>query len=207
MTIDSSENVGIGVASPDSKLHVFNGEASITADADADDIIVENNGACGITIGSANNSTGSIRFADNSQSRSGMLYYSHITNEMRFYTNQTQQLSITSDGRGLSQFTAKAWVNFNGSGTVAIRDSHNVSSITDRGTGQYSVNFSNALDSADYTAGGMSGNITGATGDSRSIQRDGTWTTTVCQIRVTYADGGAGAVVDDSFIGVQVFGG
>jgi hypothetical protein len=182
MTIDSSENVGIGVASPDSKLHVFNGEASITADADADDIIVENNGACGITIGSANNSTGSIRFADNSQSR-------------------------TSDGRGLSQFTAKAWVNFNGSGTVAIRDSHNVSSITDRGTGQYSVNFSNALDSADYTAGGMSGNITGATGDSRSIQRDGTWTTTVCQIRVTYADGGAGAVVDDSFIGVQVFGG
>jgi len=37
--------------------------------------------------------------------------------------------------------TARAWVNFNGTGTVAIRDSFNVSSITDRGTGNYTVNF------------------------------------------------------------------
>jgi hypothetical protein len=152
ITIDSSENVGIGTASPDSKLHVFNGETSITADVDADDIIVENNGACGITIGSANNSTGSIRFADDSQSRSGMLYYSHITNEMRFYTNQTQQLSITSDGRGLSQFTAKVWVKFNHVGTIAINDSHNVSSLTDQGTGDCTINFSNNMGNTDYCA-------------------------------------------------------
>jgi len=127
--------------------------------------------------------------------------------DIAFVQNSTTNLTIKSDGRGLSQFTVKTWVNFNGSGTVAIRDSHNVSSITDRGTGQYSVNFSNALDSADYTADGMSGNITGTTGDSRSVQRDGTWTTTVCQIRVTYANGAAGAVTDDSFVGVTVFGG
>jgi len=45
---------------------------------------------------------------------------------------------------------AKAWVNFNGSGTVAIRDSYNVSSITDNGTGDYSVVFSTAMTDANY---------------------------------------------------------
>ena len=45
---------------------------------------------------------------------------------------------------------AKAWVNFNGQGTVAIRDSYNVSSITDLGTGQYLVNFSTAMNNTNY---------------------------------------------------------
>ena len=61
-----------------------------------------------------------------------------------------ERLRITSDGRGLSQFTAKAWVNFNGTGTVAIRDSHNVSSITDNGTADYTTNFSNAMSNSNY---------------------------------------------------------
>ena len=46
--------------------------------------------------------------------------------------------------------TAKAWVNFNGTGTVAIRRAFNVSSITDNGTGDYTVNFSNAMVDAKY---------------------------------------------------------
>ena len=45
---------------------------------------------------------------------------------------------------------AKAWVNFNGTGTVSITDSYNVSSITDLGTGQYLVNFSTARSNANY---------------------------------------------------------
>ena len=45
---------------------------------------------------------------------------------------------------------AKAWVNFNGTGTVAIRDSFNVSSITDSGTGIYGVNLQNAMANANY---------------------------------------------------------
>lgn len=45
---------------------------------------------------------------------------------------------------------AKAWVNFNGTGTVAIRASHNVSSITDNSAGNYSVNFSTAMADANY---------------------------------------------------------
>jgi hypothetical protein len=51
----------------------------------------------------------------------------------------------------LSGTTCKAWVNFNGTGTVAIRASFNVSSITDNGTGDYTVNFTTALADANYS--------------------------------------------------------
>ena len=47
-------------------------------------------------------------------------------------------------------FRCRAWVNFNGSGTVAIRNSGNVSSITDHGTGDYSVNFTTATPDTNY---------------------------------------------------------
>ncbi len=47
--------------------------------------------------------------------------------------------------------SAKAWVNFNGTGTVAIRASFNVSSITDNGAGDYTVNFTTALADANYS--------------------------------------------------------
>jgi hypothetical protein len=48
-------------------------------------------------------------------------------------------------------YGARAWVNFNGTGTVAIRASGNVSSITDNGTGDYTVNFTTALPDANYS--------------------------------------------------------
>lgn len=47
-------------------------------------------------------------------------------------------------------YAARAWVNFNGTGTVAIRASGNVSSITDNGTGDYTVNFTTAMSDANY---------------------------------------------------------
>jgi hypothetical protein len=57
-------------------------------------------------------------------------------------------------------YAARAWVNFNGTGVVAIRASGNVSSITDNGTGDYTVNFTTAMVDANYvvtaTAGGVS---------------------------------------------------
>jgi hypothetical protein len=49
-------------------------------------------------------------------------------------------------------YAARAWVNFNGTGTVAIRASGNVSSITDNGTGNYTVNFTVAMTDANYSA-------------------------------------------------------
>jgi hypothetical protein len=47
-------------------------------------------------------------------------------------------------------YACRAWVNFNGTGTVAIRASGNVSSITDNGTGNYTVNFTTAMPDANY---------------------------------------------------------
>lgn len=49
-------------------------------------------------------------------------------------------------------YACRAWVNFNGTGTVAIRASGNVSSITDNGTGDYTVNFTTAMPDANYSA-------------------------------------------------------
>jgi hypothetical protein len=63
---------------------------------------------------------------------------------------------LTSDGTSWTSAAnvdyVKAWVNFNGTGTVAIRASFNVSSITDNGTGDYTVNFTNDLVDANYSA-------------------------------------------------------
>jgi hypothetical protein len=50
---------------------------------------------------------------------------------------------------------AKAWVNFDGTGTPAIRASFNVSSITDNGTGDYTVNFTTAMPNANYAVAGI----------------------------------------------------
>jgi hypothetical protein len=57
-------------------------------------------------------------------------------------------LSATGEQR-----VCQAWVNFNGTGTPSIRDSYNVSSITDDGTGLYTVNFSNSMANGNYSFG------------------------------------------------------
>jgi len=50
------------------------------------------------------------------------------------------------------QSAAKAWVNFNGSGTLAVRDSFSISSVTDGGTGDFPINFSASFANANYSA-------------------------------------------------------
>jgi hypothetical protein len=55
---------------------------------------------------------------------------------------------------GIERYLARAWVNFNGTGTVAIRASGNVSSITDNGTGNYRINFTNAMPDANFAFSG-----------------------------------------------------
>ena len=69
----------------------------------------------------------------------------------------TNGLVQTADGSGVVKLqsngvttNALAWVNFNGTGTVAIRSSYNVSSITDNGVGDNTVNFTTALSDANY---------------------------------------------------------
>ena len=57
-----------------------------------------------------------------------------------------------TEGDNVAKRTAKAWVNFNGTGTVAIRDDFNVSSITDKGAGNYAINFTQSFSNANYSA-------------------------------------------------------
>lgn len=67
---------------------------------------------------------------------------------------------------------AAAWVNFNGTGTIASRDSNNVASLTDEGTGIYSVNFSNSMSNDDYAVA-STGRYTGSgTGICLSLSPD-----------------------------------
>jgi hypothetical protein len=54
-------------------------------------------------------------------------------------------------GSAAVAYGCRAWVNFNGTGTVAIRASGNVTSITDNGTGDYTVNFTTAMPDANYS--------------------------------------------------------
>ena len=70
----------------------------------------------------------------------------------------TLTISTLSDGTNSTSSTnciqgsAKAWVNFNGTGTPTIKSSYNVSSVTDNGTGSFTINFTNALPNANYAA-------------------------------------------------------
>jgi len=76
----------------------------------------------------------------------------------------TLVITTLSDGTNSTSATnciqgsAKAWVNFDGTGTPAIRASYNVSSITDNGTGDYTVNFTNAFADANYSMTSSSAN-------------------------------------------------
>ena len=95
---------------------------------------------------------------------------------------------------------AKAWVNFNGTGTVAIRASYNVSSITDGGTGAYTVNFTNAFSDANYAAITTGGDSSGAS--AIAYGPNSAQTTTAFGVSVLNT---AGSFVDRSQICVAIF--
>ena len=106
---------------------------------------------------------------------------------------------------GKSKDTAKAWVNFNGTGTVAIRSSFNVSSITDNGTGDYTVNFTTAMPDTNYCsvfssndAAGSGTNAPIATGKRGTAQ-----TTTGVGVRTKYNQDSS--LADNDYVFVAVF--
>jgi len=102
-------------------------------------------------------------------------------------------------GSVATAYGCRAWVNFNGSGTVAIRASGNVSSITDNGTGDYTVNFTISMPDANYAVAGA-GHFSTAT-YARQLQVKDTPTTT--SVRVV-TDGLTG-LVDVTFAFVSIF--
>ena len=141
---DASGNVGIGTATPVSKLNIVDASATVNVRLESGSVIGQ-------------------YFA--SSAGGGVFLDTASSHPLVFRTNSTEQARI--DTAGLFKFNSgygsvataygcRAWVNFNGTGTVAIRASGNVSSITDNGTGDYTVNFTTAMPDVNYslTCGG-----------------------------------------------------
>jgi uncharacterized protein (AIM24 family) len=97
-------------------------------------------------------------------------------------------------GSVATAYGCRAWVNFNGTGTVAIRASGNVSSITDRGNGQYTANFTTAMPDANYTFSGLCAN----TGSGKAVVTEISLGSTGALFNT--APGLAGAALEDSSV-------
>jgi hypothetical protein len=101
---------------------------------------------------------------------------------------------------GTQNYKCRAWVNFNGTGTVAIRAAGNVSSITDNGTGDYTVNFTTAMPDANYAVSLCNANLTVSPNQGQTfIQNRSTTSLRTLTSNYGYASG------DSDVITVSVF--
>jgi hypothetical protein len=150
MRITSDGNVGIGTASPTARLDVRR--------STVDGAIAEfhQSSGYGIDIASSESiasiSSGYLQaFIFKTDNGSGQVEQARITSSGGFRFNSGYGSVATAYG-------CRAWVNFNGTGTVAIRGSGNVTSITDNGTGDYTVNFISFMPDVNYSVVGSGGN-------------------------------------------------
>jgi len=104
--------------------------------------------------------------------------------------------SLTHDVLMEDPQICQAWVNFDGTGTPSIRDSYNVSSITDNGTGDYTINFTNTMNDINYSACGFGI-------PSQTFEVTGR---TVNSIPITTTDS-TGTAADYDIINVIIYGG
>lgn len=108
----------------------------------------------------------------NASTSTGLVQSADTSGQIELQSNGTTVLGVTSTGTSVTgtqsvsgnlsfnsgygssavAYGCRAWVNFNGTGTPAIRASGNVSSITDNGTGDYTINFTNAMPDINYSA-------------------------------------------------------
>ncbi len=109
---------------------------------------------------------------------------------------------------GYPAYQCRAWVNFNGTGTPAIRASGNVTSITDNGTGDYTVNFTTAMPDANYSVNANnSPNFAGAFSCGVALFSNGSPTETAPTTSASriFFGNTAGAAYDPKYICVSIF--
>ena len=148
VTVLANGRVGVGTATADEALQV-NGAIKVTGGMATD---TASTGAMGyqnskyrfISWGADTSTKGAFGFEG--YSSDGSVNATHLA------IDATGDLKFDSGyGSAATAYGCRAWVNFNGTGTVAIRASGNVSSITDNGTGDYSMNFTVAMVDANYS--------------------------------------------------------
>lgn len=192
---DASQNVGIGTASPTTKLDVVgagNPTLTIRGSDDAYTGILNIQAAGG----------GSSRISWSGGV--GALDFNNGADRMRI-DSSGNLLFNSGYGSVATAYGCRAWVNFNGTGTVAIRGSGNVSSITDNGTGDYTVNFTTALVDANYATNmtmsdGSQANWTGVNFNGASTEV----APTTSAVRMTTSLIGTGTR-DQKYITVSIF--
>ncbi len=114
----------------------------------------------------------------------------------------SQNLQFNSGyGSVATAYGCRAWVNFNGTGTVAIRASGNVTSITDNGTGDYTVNFTTAMPDANYA---WSGSATNAANSNIVMGQNAPTAPTASALRINTAQA-AVAFADMQYVSISVF--
>jgi uncharacterized protein (AIM24 family) len=137
VTVDASQNVGIGTASP-------TGNLDIASSSNVNVYIRQTTGVCN-TIIKSDSTNAAIGTSTDHQ-------FSLLQNNTEAVSIDTSKNLKFNSGYGsvATAYGCRAWVNFNGTGTVAIRGSGNVSSITDNGTGDYTINFTTAMPNVNY---------------------------------------------------------
>jgi hypothetical protein len=132
---------------------------------------------------------------------------------MTFYTAGSERARIDTSGNFqfnsgygsvATAYGCRAWVNFNGTGTVAIRASGNVSSITDNGTGDYTVNFTNAMPDANYAVNAISQQGSGDAAPNGVVALKNAATITTSAVRLIVGTPTVGAN-DRDYVFVSIF--
>lgn len=199
MRVNASGNVGIGTASPSSPLNVVAASSSLAIAINGRS--ADNLGAMYLYANDGTTQQATIT-ASASEFRHSSVPAAAV---QTFYTNAAERMRIDASGNLLfnsgygsvaTAYGCRAWVNFNGTGTVAIRGSGNVSSITDNGVGSYTVNFTTAMPDTNYCTTGACEFVTLNTFNSYfAIEKS---TVLVGSVKVRAGNSSGGAVDPDS---------